>query len=314
MKARNNTFKGVNMTPSASLDDAISRYGMDFTPKLAPLYYFVDGEKILSPRDMQCYRSDDNRHMGVVGLEYETVPFLEAIEFSRQLGARIVGGVCPNRGERAYLILEADGVVQMGPDDNIVNRFVLTSSHDGTTKIEMRATPFWARPGTAITTDATRPLSFKHTRNVGVKLDRANKVIKVVNSRWNEFSAGVQKMVSVHLSEDKAKEFIESVLPHTGNEASTKLENIRSEILTIYRDTGIATRLPKCRGTLFGLVQAFAEYADIKQTVRESTKRDKVSAALDARLMGAAAAKKQTAWGLALYMANDKRMKGALKR
>ena len=322
-KFKNNTFHGLTMRTFTSLDAAWKELGMDFEVGTTPLEYTVrlkneagnyEDQTFTSPREVQVYRKDDGRAMGVVGLVYRTMSHPVALEFARQLiagGARIIGGGCPNRGERAYLILESDGNVAIGKNDNIVNRFVLTNTHDGTGKIELRITPFWSRAGTAFNPESGKPLSFKHTTNVQNRLASANKVMARVNRNWDEFSSAVQKMIAMPLNEREAKDFIEAILPHTGDEASPKLENIRSEILTIFRDTGIGCRLPACRGTVFGILQAFSEYADIKQTVRKSDKRDRASATLDARLIGDAAKKKAKAYGFALWMTKQTHMKGA---
>ena len=322
-KFRNNTFQGLSMTPQATLEAAWKSYGMDFEVGTAPLDYTVrvknrDGDyedrTIRSPREVQVYRKDDGRPLGVVGLVYRTMSHPVAFEFARQLvagGARIIGGGCPNRGERAYLTLESDGNVAIGPKDNIVNRFVLTNTHDGTGKIQLNITPFWSRSGTSFNPTVGKPLSFKHTTNVALRLNSANKVMSRVNKNWDEFSNAAKKMMGMRLTEREAKDFIETILPHTGDEPGSKLENIRSEVLTIFRDTGIGCRLPACRGTVFGIVQAFSEYADIKQTVRVSKKRDRASATLDARLMGDAAKKKAKAWAFALYLMKKTEWSGA---
>jgi phage/plasmid-like protein (TIGR03299 family) len=323
--AKNYTFKGLNMRGAASLGEAVEKYGMDFSVGKYPLYFFPegpDGPKILSPQNEQVANGDNYDPLGVVGLRYTKVPYPLAFAPAESLiegGARVVGGGCPNNGERAYLVLESDGVIQLSRGDKIVNRFVMMSSHDGTGKIEIRMTPFRPKTGTAITYDASHPLAFKHTRNVNTKLGRAKTIFSRVNANWNEFSVGVQRMVSVNMTEAEAKDFIEAVLPTSTSggakrEASARLENIRTDVLVIYRDTGIGTRLPKCRNTLFGLVQAFTEWADITRTVRKSTRRDAASAGLDARLVSDSAKKKQKAWALALYLAKNTKMAGALSR
>jgi hypothetical protein len=120
-------------------------------------------------------------------------------------------------------------------------------------------------------------------------------------------------MISIPLTDRQSREFIESVLPHDDKKGPSKrLENIRDDIYQIYQNTGIGTRLPKCRNTLFGVVQAFTEWADIKRTVRESSKRDEISARLDARLVSDSAKKKQKAYAMALWLSKQKSMSGAL--
>jgi phage/plasmid-like protein (TIGR03299 family) len=327
MGKRNHTFKGLRFTPCATLNDALREFGMDFEVSKRSLFYpDENGDLVvkkgriqtgfISPLDEQVIRTDNENPMGVVGLVYKGVPFREAFSPAEALilgGARIVGGGCPNRGERGYLVLEADGVVTLGARDKIINRFLLLSSHDGTGKIELRMTPYWERVGTAMTLDAASPLSFKHTPLVSGRVARAHKVWRRVNETWNEYSNGVQRMISIPLTDRQSREFIESVLPHDDKKGPSKrLENIRDDIYQIYQNTGIGTRLPKCRNTLFGVVQAFTEWADIKRTVRESSKRDEISARLDARLVSDSAKKKQKAYAMALWLSKQKSMSGAL--
>jgi phage/plasmid-like protein (TIGR03299 family) len=313
----NHTFKGLSMRKMASLAEAVEAFGMDFEPLKLPLRYDTPAGLVTSPRHVQIVHGETHKAIGVVGLNYENVAYPVALNPAEALiagGARIVGGGCPNNGERAYLVLESDGIIQLSRGDTIVNRFLMLSSHDGTGKIEVRMTPYRPKTGTAITTDASHPLAFKHTKNVRLRLGRARKIFTRVNQRWDEFSDGVKKMVSVTLNEKEAREFIEAVLPHTSDEPSQRLINIRQDVFTIFRDTGIGTRLPKCRGTLFGVVQAFTEWADIKRTVRKSDKRDVASASLDAKLVSDSAKKKQKAWAMALYLSKKGKLSGALSK
>lgn len=319
---RNFTFHGLNMTPASTFEEAIRQYEMDATYRKTPLFYEVEGEdgemeRKQSPYHKQIVR-DDGVPIGVVGLRYKVVPYAEAFGPAEALcagGAVIVGGGAPNNGERGYLVLDAPGTMQLGPNDPILNRFVLTSSHDGTGKIEVRSTPWRSLTGTTFAVDTkTKPMAFKHTPLVSGRVSHAKKVIARVNKNWGEFTKGVQRMIGHRLTEQEARMFIDAVLPPSGKEASTRLENIREDVFLIWRDTGIGTRLPYTKGTLFGLVQAFSEWADIKRTVRESKKRDEVAAALDAKLISDSARKKQRAFGLALYLAKNKKLSGALRR
>ncbi len=330
MTIRNHTFHGLQMVTKDTLDEAIEDYLMGFDVTAIPAFFDWLSDKLddegdpiiekrLNPEKVTVVRTDTGGYLGTVGLRYETVNYMAAFSLAEPLlkgGAKIVGGGCPNRGERAYLVLESPGIVTLAPGDTIVNRFIITSSHDGTGKIEVRMTPWREKTGTAITTDAASPVAFKHTRNVSARVTQARKVFTSVNKRWDEFSEGVQRMLAYPLSEKDAKDFINNVLPTTtiGAEPSTRLENIRSEIFTIYRDTGIGTRLPNCRNTLFGVVQAFVEWADIKRTVRKSTRRDEISAMLDARLVSDSAKKKQKAWAMALYLSKQNQLSGSLNR
>lgn len=166
-------------------------------------------------------------------------------------------------------------------------------------------TPFRTLNGTALTVDASRPLAFKHTPGVNGRINRARKIFKNVNHSWDEFASGVAKMVMVQVTDDEAKSFITNVL---GESDSTRMENIKGDIYATFK-TGTACVMPRCKGTVFGLVQAFAEWADHGRTVRVSKRRtDEKAARIDARLISDSAKKKQRAFSTALWFMKTKKI------
>jgi len=182
---------------------------------------------------------------------------------------------------------------------------VMTSSHDGGSKIEIRMTPFRKVNGTALTVDATRPLAFKHTPGVNGRINRARKIFTNVNKSWEEFAGNVAKMITVSVTDDEAKGFINNVL---GESDSTRMEHIKGDIYATFK-TGTACVMPRCKGTVFGLVQAFAEWADHGRTVRQSKRRtDEKAAKIDARLISDSAKKKQRAFSTALWFMKNKKL------
>jgi len=309
------SFFGLDYRASKSLDEACKKYGFDFEVEKRPLAYASkDGKRlILSPNNEQTVR--DDTPLGCVGLVYTVVPYRDAFAPVQQLidaGAKIVAGGCPNNGERAYLILEADGHIVLSETDNIVNRYAFISSHDGSSKIEVRMTPYRAKNGTTLTHDASRPLAFKHTNLVGSRIQKANQIFDRVNKSWHEFQGAVQKMMSVSLSDQEAKGMIDTVLGGDLNTDSARLVNIKMEIYTLWKHTGIGTRVGRCKGTIFGMVEAFAEWADRHRTVRKSSKRDIEAASLDAKLVSDSAKKKQKAFAVGLYLSKQAQAMGSL--
>lgn len=312
--SKDNTFAGLHTGTVASYDEAITRFGLDRVVEMRPLFYEhksnTGNAMLQSPRHSQTVDVKTGNPLGVVGSRYRVVPYAIAFSFAEPLlaaGAKIIGGGALNLGETAILRLEAPGAVQVGKS-RILNQFILRSSHDGSAKVEARSTPFFEANGVAITVDAARPLSFKHTLNIGVRIGRARDTFKRVNENWNEFQAGVQKMIAMPITDQEARGFIEQLLPSKAG--GKRIENIREDIYILFKLTGKARLLPECRGTLFGLVQAVGEWADFHQTRRKSTKRSEEAAMIDARLVSDAAKKKMKGWALALWLVNNKKLAG----
>lgn len=341
-KYHNYTFAGLSRTPCATLDEAFEKYFMDFNVIDQPLYYIdpqvdlprlqadlldlipdkdyqqaakalqaIMDTRLETPRRRQLIHATTFAPLSTVGMGYLVQVYRDAFGIAEPLvagGVEIVGGGILNVGEKAILLLEGKGVFRLAPGFDIVNRYALLSGHDGDTKIEVRMAPYCPRTGTTITFDASRPLCFKHTRNSGARVRRASTVLRNVTENWNEFTRGVQKMVSFPISHTEGRAFIDAVISTTIDEPSTKIENLREQVFDIWTTTGVGTRLPQCCNTVFGVVQAFAEYCDKFKTVRKSKIRNEVAAGIEARLCSAGAKQKQRAYAFGLFLANNKKL------
>lgn len=309
---KNSTFSGLIEKAVATLEEACEEYGLDREVEKRPLYYpGKDDKQLLSPYNMQTVDVETDHPLGVVGNNYKVVPFRNAFSPAEPLienGARIIGGGAPHFGAVGYLRMELPGSFKVGKAE-LLNQFTFRSSHDGTGKVEVRSTPYFTANRVAITTDASRPLAFKHTRNVGVRISRARETFRRVNENWNEFTQGVQKMIAHPLSDAEARQFIEQLTPSKAG--GTRIERVRDDIYTLFKLTGQARHLPQCKGTLFGLVQAIGEWADFWRTQRSTKKRDATAAIIDARLVSDAAKKKQKGYAMALWLINNKKLTGA---
>jgi phage/plasmid-like protein (TIGR03299 family) len=288
-------------------------YDMGFEPQKKPLYFKDDNDnECVSPENMQMVNGDTGLPMGVVGNNYRNTYYREAFSLLEPIvenGATIVAGGAPNNGERGYLVMEAPGTLRISGKEDIVNRFVALSSHDGSKKIEIHMTPTYK--GVALTFDAGHPIAFKHTKNVVNKIAAARRTFRNVNEKWAEFSSAAQKMMGTSITDQDTRDFIELVLPDKKGVSPTRTENMREHIYDIVKTTGIGTKLPKCRGTVFGVVMGFAEWADLHRTVRKSKKRDEKATKLDRDLISEGAKKKAKAWALAMYLATNKSLQGA---
>jgi phage/plasmid-like protein (TIGR03299 family) len=312
MSNRDGSFNGLIEKGAATLSEACELYGLNRPVDMRPLTYIgADGKPLISPFHQQTVDTETDNPLGVVGAGYQLVPYETAFAFVEPLlenGAKMISGGAPHFGQVAYLVLENPGSIKVG-NHEILNRFMLRSSHDGSTKIECRSTPYFTANRIAMTVDATRALCFKHTKRVNDRLHRARNTYKRVNENWNEFSEGVQRMITTSIDEKDAKAFIEQITPSTSD--STRIQNIREDIFTLFKLTGQCRTLVQCKGTLFGLVQAVGEWADFHRVTRKTNKRSQEAALLDARLISDAAKKKQKAWALSLWMVNNGKLRGA---
>ena len=302
-----NVFNGLISGKCSSITEACKVYEMKFHAEKRDQSWKDDDDRWIRSKDMVVIRTDTMVELGGVGRDYCVVQYKDAFSPVDVLiangQAELVSGGAPNRGEQAFLVLKSEGSIMLAPGDSIQNYFVMRSSHDGSCKIEIRMTPYRAKSGTTFALDASKPLAFKHTPNVEGKLAMARRTWRNVQESWEDFSAGAKRMIATPVTESEAREFITAVL--ASKKDSTRSQHIADDIYQLFRNTGVGTRVPACRGTLFGLVQSFSEWGDLHRTIRAAKNKNSVAAALDAKLIADTAKKKQKSWGMALHLSKN---------
>lgn len=262
---------------------------------------------------MSVVRTDTEQVIGNVGRDYGLVSYADAFSLIEPLiqnnQVEIINGRLIGNGQRAYLFLKAPYHINMGTgyiktslwtrdrkldNDNILCCFSLRSSHDAQAPIEICMVPYRKVNHTALPVGDT--IRFKHSKHVKAKLERAEKVIEHIKTTWSEFEDDVKKMASIQLKDNNAKVFISMVL---GDNDNSRAANIRDRIFNIYK-TGIASKFPSTQNTLFGVVQAIAQWADSEKVVRTAKYLDENSARIEARFSGDAYKKKKQAYDLAV--------------
>jgi phage/plasmid-like protein (TIGR03299 family) len=321
MARRDRGFIGLKAKQFTDLDEACEYYDLDFDVHLRPIRAFnpVTREYDIPVYDKQAVERDDRTkpmYIATVGMGYHGMNYRLAFDVAQPLvdaKFTIEQGGAPDKGQRGYLVIDTGEEICLGGDDVIRNRVTLTSSHDGTGKIEVRMTPYRPKSGATLTLHE-RPLAFKHTRNVTSRIQQGRTSLKRIQSDWAAFGAAAKKMQTIRINDQEAREFIRKVMPPPdGKTASTRLENIWDDIYTTFKTSSTIRLLPTTKGTIFGAVQAFAEWAD-SRTPRDSKKRNAVAASLDMKIVNDGAKKKAKAWGMGLWCTKqaDKQMRAAL--
>jgi hypothetical protein len=258
-------------------------------------------------------REDDKTPLGVNSTVYGLTQYRQWFAIPEELwqgGVELVYGGLQGRGQRAYLVMRAEGAIQLATGDRILNEFTVTASHDGQAKLMFMMTP--RRTGSDTILTFNKPLvSFKHSKNVAVRIAKMGSVLSKVQDSWAEFSEATQAMSLIKVTDDQARGFIKNVL---GDSDSVRMQNVRAKVFDLWRHVGIGRAVPACQGTLFGLTQAFCEYSDHHVTTRKNKYLDPASAAMDSKALGDASKRKAKSWAMALTLIkNKKKLTGLTK-
>lgn len=309
-----------------SWDDLLKECGLDFEAELRHFWYETNkplkdeetgiirwgskpyGDHFLTgqPYASAVVRTDTEECLGIGSTIYGVVQYRDwfalAEEFFK-LGIHVNYAGAPNLGERAHMILEVPGDrISLGHDDDIVNQVVITASHDGSSKLTLMSIPYRESNDTYMNLGGAL-FAEKHTRHVKDRVKHAKAVVSTVRKNWEELEGNIKKLSLIQMKDEQAEKFIKSIV---GDGDSTRTQNVRNAVFDLWKHSGVGRAVPACRGTLFGLVQAFVEYSDHHATVRESKYTDADTANFNSKMFGANAKRKANVWAKALNMAKKK--------
>lgn len=299
---RRYVYKDLAKPEGRSYDEIIESLGLGFDAEKRPLKTTDNnGNDIVIPDKVAVWRTDTDDYLATVGDGYGLVQYRQVFSIADVLlgeGIEVLFGGAINRGESAALVLRAPGELELGKGQKMTNECILRSTHDGTGKVEVRMTPRSNTTGIILTTDAMKPLSFKHTKNVENRMADAKRTLRRVHTEWEAFTSAAKSLMTINLNDEEGRSFITSVV---GDSESTQAKNIKEKVFDLWK-VGVSSRIDVCRGTLFGLVMSFAEWSDFHKTMRKSKRFNNNAAEFNVRVVGDAAKKKAKAWSMALTL------------
>lgn len=244
---------------------------MNYTVEKTPAYMELNGTNILVPDTYVTYRSDNNHPFGTVGKKYTIVQNSDAFSFFDAIvgeGAAIyeTAGVL-GKGERIFLTARLnDYCVIAGTKDVTQMYVVLTMSHDGSGSIKAMITPIRVvcqNTLNAAIKDSVNTVNIRHTSSAVARLEQAHKVLGISNKYMEEFSAIMNAMAKVKVSDNYVNDLINNLFPTSKDEVSTRAQNIRNEVLTAYHSgvgqSGIV-------GTAYGVYNGVTNYLNHVKT------------------------------------------------
>lgn len=172
------------------------------------------------------YRDDNGRTFAPVGEGYEIVQNEEALAFIDYLSevsgesAKIVSAGALGYGERMFITVQLGDDIFIDPKDALKTYVVFTTSHDGSGGVSALITHIRVvcqnTLNAALRDSATNKLTFKHTKNVGQKLDwqiaanreRAAKVFGQVGKFNGDFIANMLDLKGQNVDDKYVREFI----------------------------------------------------------------------------------------------------------
>lgn len=294
---------GTKVENALTSEEAIIKAGLNWSVNKKQIQFNI-GTGIPVQKDVPGHfatvRSDTQDALGVVGSKYRVLQNAEAFKFFDSIvGEKLacfhtVGAL--GLGEKIWLLAKLPGDFWVTKDDQVEKYLLLTNSHDGSSAVQILATPIRVVCQNTLNIairNATTRTSVRHTLNIGSGIREIREQLGLVDSYYRTFeelskslvsqqanSIVVEKVLSdLGLTKDKAKE-------------STRTDNIRYEILKQF-ESGRGNRLQGVAGTKWALFNGVVEWVDYFRSARGASSDAKTESRTSSLLFGSGAQIKQ---------------------
>lgn len=250
---------GTGVEGAATAKEAIVAAGLDWEVELRKVYTTNDkGNKILIPGNFAVVRDSDESVLGMVKSRYTPFQNREAFAFTDNLvdsnEAKYDTAGSLRGGKVVFLSMEVPDSILVGGEDAHNMYILLRTSHDGTKAIGVYVTMIRAvcmNTVTLATNTAKYSWSMPHVSTLQGKLQEARDTLELSFSYADEFSKMAEQLMLTKLTDDRAVNILEEVLPHR-----PKTEEKIDEIMNCLRTSDKNGYY----GTGWGLVNALTEY------------------------------------------------------
>jgi phage/plasmid-like protein (TIGR03299 family) len=230
-----------------------------------------------------------SRVLGVVGTKYEIVQNEQAFGFVDNLldmsgepipfeyGGSLYGG------RKVFVGLKLPKSISVGGHDDVDMRLLLVNTNDGTSpfSISLHINRVPCTNAIELTRrnakQAQQHWQLRHTASIEGRVQAARETLKLTFAAVDEFEREAAELYAKQISDRQFERLVENVFPIeplATKRAREATQQTRLEVRSIYREAPTQSEI---RGTAWGALNAFVEWADWARDVRPG-KRDAAEA------------------------------------
>jgi len=278
-----------------SLEEALVAAGLDWKVTTEPL--FSGSQEQVEA--MLTRRSSDNSILGVVGPAYVPLQNTEAFDFFKpfidEKAAVIETAGSLRQGKRVWVLakINRDPLIIKGND--IVEKYVLLSnSHDGTLAVRVGFTPIRVvcnnTLSMAITSEASKLIRIKHTKNVAANLESVQEIMNLADSEFEATADQYRMLTRKDINSKDLEKYVKLVFNTTakllevgGNVESLNNKRILEQIVPLF-EGGRGNNMTEIKGTMWAAYNAVNEYLQYERGSDNSNRMDNMWFGDSARL------------------------------
>lgn len=208
-------------------------------------------------------RKDTGVCLGIMAKDYNMLQYGEAFDFMDTVNPTYVAAGCLKGGRQGFMVVKTpEHFNVLGGDDPHDLYMILRTSHDGSRAVEITVQPLRRRCMNQLTLASfsrgvEHRWAVKHTTTMNMKLAEANIAIQKLSKYADSYIVTVEKLASLHVTEDRANMVLEAVLPdrpRRGEQIEKIIRNWHTSPAVGFDYTG------------WGLVNAASEYFEWGRT------------------------------------------------
>lgn len=228
---------GTKVTDCTTTREVIEKAGLDFNVQkcelVAKMPYNLSGNNDINqnagdfafmgniyrdcPNAYATYRTDRNIPLGVVKEKYEVIQNLDAFDFfDTAIGenmAKFQYAGCFGYGHKVFITAKLPITTTVG-DDPIDNYLVLSTSHDGSSSIDILFTPvriFCLNMLNAGIEESSSHIRIRHTKTAKERLELGAQVLKVACEHAETSKQLYESLLTIKMNDDDVRNYLISL-------------------------------------------------------------------------------------------------------
>lgn len=247
---------GAKLDENASMETWAEASGLDFELDTVPVQ---NGNIVLNNKNI-VYRKDTEVGLSVVSNNYKLVQPREVLEFFADYvegTAKMETAGVLHDGKRYWAMAKLDGEINIAGD--ISKPYILLSSScDGSLATQARLTTVRVVCNNTLqmATQGKADVVVRH--NSVFDAQKAKLQLEGVYESLASHAAAMKTLAGIKLSNKQATEFLAKIFDNK----EINLGRQPARVLELFEGAGLGADLESSKGTAFGLLNAFTQYAD----------------------------------------------------
>lgn len=268
---------GTKLKEPATAAEAIKAARLDWKVTKEPLHvrrgrrYYVVPDRFAVVREGRRKRGECQA-LGVVGSEYtplqndEAFAFFDPIVGEKDAAIYHTAGIL-GHGERIWILAKLPSEIRVAGDDIVGKYLLLSNSHDGTSSVQVKFTPIRVVCENTLMMALARGPTVRvvHTRNVRERLLEAERLLGIINTRFQDIEERFTAMAQVHVNGNRLGEYLRRVFPDAvdpqNRKAQSRVATDRSWA-AYFLEQGQGNQQAGVKGTLWAAYNGVTEYID----------------------------------------------------